>query len=239
MKFVAKKPPRASHPHYIKRLRIWQRRLRERLFILLLIIQIFSLFVMPSVRAAGLAIPHIIIVGIFLIFVTFAIVLSRSRYAIATMIISAALTIIGTKLRQEQPDLLNDIISTTGQVLTQLSLLWVVSTAVFGPGRTTHHRILGAVTMYLAIGTIFTSTYILLAEALPATFTHIPKNPFEIRETLTYFSFSTLTTGSFGDIVPLHPIARSLANLESICGQLFPATLLARIVGLLSQQKSR
>jgi hypothetical protein len=33
-------------------------------------------------------------------------------------------------------------------------------------------------------------------------------------------------------IMPVHPIARALANVESICGQLFPATLLARIVGL-------
>jgi hypothetical protein len=36
---------------------------------------------------------------------------------------------------------------------------------------------------------------------------------------LTSFSFSTLTTSSFGDIVPMHPIARSLANREAICGQ--------------------
>jgi hypothetical protein len=47
-----------------------------------------------------------------------------------------------------------------------------------------------------------------------------------------YFSFVTLTTVGYGDIVPVHPIARSLCNLEAICGQLYPATLLARIVTL-------
>jgi hypothetical protein len=30
----------------------------------------------------------------------------------------------------------------------------------------------------------------------------------------------------------VHPLARSLANLEAVIGQLFPATLLARIVAL-------
>jgi hypothetical protein len=49
---------------------------------------------------------------------------------------------------------------------------------------------------------------------------------------LLYFSFSTLTTAGFGDITPVHPLARNLANLESVIGQLYPATLLARLVSL-------
>jgi hypothetical protein len=36
----------------------------------------------------------------------------------------------------------------------------------------------------------------------------------------------------FGDIVPVHPFARSLTNVEAIFGQLYPATLLARMVTL-------
>jgi hypothetical protein len=42
----------------------------------------------------------------------------------------------------------------------------------------------------------------------------------------------TVTSVGYGDIVPLHPYARSLANLEAIIGQLYPATLLARLVTL-------
>lgn len=42
----------------------------------------------------------------------------------------------------------------------------------------------------------------------------------------------TLTTTGYGDIVPLHSVARSLAALESVIGQLFPATLLPRLVSL-------
>jgi hypothetical protein len=41
-----------------------------------------------------------------------------------------------------------------------------------------------------------------------------------------------LTTVGYGDIAPLDPIARALANVESIIGQLYPATLLARLVTL-------
>jgi len=52
------------------------------------------------------------------------------------------------------------------------------------------------------------------------------------RGRLLYFSLVTLTTTAYGDIVPLHPVSRSLATLESVIGQLFPATLLARLVAL-------
>jgi len=36
----------------------------------------------------------------------------------------------------------------------------------------------------------------------------------------------------YGDIVPVGPFARTLANLEAIVGQLYPAALLARLITL-------
>lgn len=54
---------------------------------------------------------------------------------------------------------------------------------------------------------------------------HLPSN-------LIYLSFVTLTSVGYGDIVPVHPVARSLTNIETIIGQLYPATLMARLVTL-------
>jgi hypothetical protein len=45
-----------------------------------------------------------------------------------------------------------------------------------------------------------------------------------------YFSFVTLATLGYGDISPVHPIARSLAVAEAITGQLYLAILIARLV---------
>ncbi len=216
----------------VRALRKWHGRLREPMLTLLLAIQIMSLFVMPGMRSVGFSPPRIVTIAVLLVFVGLAAILSRSRAAKVMLVASVALTIAGGVWRSEHANLLTNAVSTMGQVLTQLSLLWVVASAVFGPGRTTYHRILGGIVMYLGIGMLFTSLDILLAQSISGAFTHIPDDSFGQRETLTYFSFSTLTTGSFGDIIPVHPIARNLANMESICGQLFPATLLARIVGL-------
>jgi ion channel len=46
------------------------------------------------------------------------------------------------------------------------------------------------------------------------------------------FSFTTLTSVGFGDVVPTHPLTRGISNLEGVVGQLFPATVIARMVTL-------
>jgi len=49
---------------------------------------------------------------------------------------------------------------------------------------------------------------------------------------LLYFSLSALTTAGGSDIIAQHPLVRSLSSLEAVIGQLYPATLLARLVTL-------
>jgi len=55
--------------------------------------------------------------------------------------------------------------------------------------------------------------------------------PHELAE-LNYFSFVTLTTLGYGDIVPRTRMARMLAQLEAVTGQLYLAILVARLVAL-------
>ena len=50
--------------------------------------------------------------------------------------------------------------------------------------------------------------------------------------TALYFSFATLTTLGYGDILPTSPISRMLASMEAITGQLYLAVLVARLVGM-------
>lgn len=47
-----------------------------------------------------------------------------------------------------------------------------------------------------------------------------------------YFSFVTLTTLGYGDIVPLQPFSRSLVTLEALTGQIYLVVLVARLVSL-------
>ena len=56
---------------------------------------------------------------------------------------------------------------------------------------------------------------------------------------MLYFSLTTLTTTGYGDIVPIDPIARSLANLEAVLGQFYLAITVARLVTLELESRRR
>jgi hypothetical protein len=88
--------------------------------------------------------------------------------------------------------------------------------------------------LYLTIGITFVALYGFMTLLVPKAFNGLPalQDNLSVASNLIYFSFVTLTSVGYGDIVPLHPIARSLANIEAIIGQLYPATLLARLVTL-------
>jgi voltage-gated potassium channel Kch len=107
-----------------------------------------------------------------------------------------------------------------------------VGTAVYAPGRITIHRLQGAVVIYLSAAMIFATAYRLIWELIPGAFSHLPTGtniPYEFG-TMLYFSITTLATVGYGDIVPLHPFARSLANFEAIAGQFYLAMTVARLV---------
>jgi hypothetical protein len=115
-------------------------------------------------------------------------------------------------------------------------LLVVVSERVLRAGAITVHRILGAVAVYLLIGVIWAQAYALVAHADPAAFAHpVPHEPHDLAP-LLYYSFATLTTVGYGDVLAVHPLARSLAMLEAVIGQLYSAILVARLVGLSLQR---
>ncbi|MGC2123256.1 MAG: potassium channel family protein, partial [Xanthobacteraceae bacterium] len=87
--------------------------------------------------------------------------------------------------------------------------------------------------LFLSIGLVFVAIFSFLLLLAPNAFTNIEarRGDFPVGS-LVYFSFVTLTTMGYGDIVPVHPYARGLVNIEAIIGQLYPATLLARLVTL-------
>ena len=109
----------------------------------------------------------------------------------------------------------------------------LVAWAVFGGGRISYHRIVGAILLYLLIAVIFATLFAVIGLSTPDAFKGIAfEDDAALANSLFYLSFVTLTSTGYGDIIPVHPIARSLCNIESIIGQLYPATILARLVTL-------
>ena len=90
----------------------------------------------------------------------------------------------------------------------------------------------GAVSAYLLIGITFGLIYMTIAGLVPGSFkdTVDPAKNFTPAD-FTFFSFVTLTTVGYGDIVPWHSHARSLAIIESVIGIMYPAVLISRLIG--------
>jgi len=91
----------------------------------------------------------------------------------------------------------------------------------------------GAVSGYLLIGITFGMAYMLIGHLRPGSF----RNTLEPGKLMTpsefsFFSFVTLTTVGYGDIVPWDAHARALAIIESVIGIMYPAVLIGRLVGV-------
>jgi len=96
-------------------------------------------------------------------------------------------------------------------------------------------RVFAALDTYLLVGLIFGVAYSLLDQAWPGSFAK-PLDTDLGLEGGVYFSFVTLATLGYGDVVPVSDVARGLAILESVAGQLYLAVLVARLVALYGWQ---
>ncbi len=114
-------------------------------------------------------------------------------------------------------------------------LAGLVLVQVFRDGPITVGRICGAIAVYLLLGLMFAFLYTALAFVVPDAFTVTPApiHPYTaVASEFVYFSFVTLSTVGYGDIEPVYPVVRSLATLEAVIGQMYPAVLLARLVSM-------
>jgi hypothetical protein len=114
--------------------------------------------------------------------------------------------------------------------------------------RVTGEIIFGSICVYLIIGLIWAMIYSVIEIIKPGSF----YSSIEVFGTsgsellsrasvkvLIYYSFTTMTTLGYGDIVPLTPPARMFSTLEAVVGQIYLAVLIARLVGLHIVQSKR
>ena len=92
--------------------------------------------------------------------------------------------------------------------------------------------IFGAMVVYLLMGLMWGYAYTLLEHLLPGSFTH-PANITELDvTTFDYFSFVTMTTLGYGDIIPASEPAKAMVMTQTVTGQVYLAVLVARLVGI-------
>lgn len=107
------------------------------------------------------------------------------------------------------------------------------------PGEVGTEQVYAALSGYLLIGLVFAVLYFAVDRFLPGSLGPAgaaPAGPVALNE-MIYFSFVTLATLGYGDIVPHSDLARGLAVLEAITGQLYIAVLVATLISSYTQSR--
>jgi hypothetical protein len=91
-------------------------------------------------------------------------------------------------------------------------------------------HIYAALSAYLLAGIFFGVLYHAVESVWPNSFAAAgASKEFQLFDAI-YFSFVTLATLGYGDLVPVSEAARGLAVVEAVSGQLFLAVMIARLV---------
>lgn len=215
-------------------------RWRDPLLTALTILLALLIFVLAPLRAERVSGAQEIGFALVAVLTGAVLVLSGKRFAIWALLTAILLAGIAAVHRLYQPSILDVYLDATAWLLISVALILEVGRAVFGPGRVTYHRVIGAVLLYLAIGLAFAALFTFIGAASDTAFSgFVVRDSATLADVMLYFSFGALTGIGSGDITALHPIARSLVLVEAMIGQLYPATLLARIVTLEVEDRGR
>jgi hypothetical protein len=221
--------------------RAWQDRVRDPSLSVLLVLQLSLMFVALPLDALGVPIAEPAVRSLLLLVLTVVVVLSQRAFSIVIILLGLAMIGADLAFGPEWPPLAGNVLNDGGVLLVFSTLAWVVVHAVYASGRITSHRLQGAAVVYLSLASVFAALFSLVGELVPGAFANLPaetRGPHEVA-TMLYFSLATLTTVGYGDIVPVNPFARSLANLEAVIGQFYIAITITRLVTLEMEGRRR
>ena len=110
---------------------------------------------------------------------------------------------------------------------------------IFAEQDVTKDTIAGAAAVYLLFGLMWSFLYGVLEHIEPGSFAISEAQTLGERNIFIYYSFVTITTLGYGDIMPVTYIASSLAVMEAVVGQLYLVVLVAWLVGMYVSKKSK
>lgn len=105
---------------------------------------------------------------------------------------------------------------------------------IFKDGPVNFYRVQGSVVIFLIIGIVYAWVYTLVEALLPGSFSSVvssAQHPTLFSQFL-YFSFVTMSTLGYGDLIPTGALAKSLVIFQGIIGLLYPVVLIARLVSM-------
>jgi hypothetical protein len=194
------------------------------------------LFVVVMPFLVGVPKGDLIVSGLLtLIMASGIVVVGASRWTLTVAAVLAVPSIIGKWLNHFFPELLPASFYLAGGVLFLAFVVGHLVRFTLRAKRVSTDVLFAGIATYLVLGILFALAYLLIAQLVPDAFefpgratSGRPLGSFEA----VYYSFVTLSTMGYGDVLPLVPVARMLAMVEAMTGVFFISVLIARLVAL-------
>ena len=161
----------------------------------------------------------------------------RLRTIVGVVLVAPAL--VGEWLSYWQPDLPSSVMIRGSGVLFIGYVVLEFLRFVLRAPRVDFGVLCAGIATYLMLGLLWSFAYILVDRLIPNSFVFTvgPVSSHSMNNfNALYFSFTTLSTVGYGDIVPLSGVARMLAMVEAVFGMFYVTLLIARLVSLYSSK---
>jgi hypothetical protein len=137
----------------------WRDRIRNPSLSVLLVLQLFLLFLAVPLAATGLPLAGAVDQWLLLTVLALVVMLSQRGGAIVIILLGLAAILASVTPSRDWPPMTASVLHRGGIMLTFSALTWVVAHAVYARGRVTFHRLQGAVVVYLSLATIFAAAF--------------------------------------------------------------------------------
>jgi hypothetical protein len=176
--------------------------------------------------SAVAAVQTVLFVGALALTLRTPLISRRAARMMIAVVLVVSAAAVGVALANPSEKALGSVQIWTGLLL--LAAVIVLVRRVLAMPTVTVQSIYGALSAYIIVGLMFASFYGAMwrLSAGPFFANGSPENT----QTFQYFSFTTLTTLGYGDFTAAGNAGRAVAVIEAMVGQIFLATLVARLV---------
>lgn len=180
---------------------------------------------------AGGVWPAVFYAFFSIIFVVAVFAMSRSRAARWSIVVTGGAVFMTGLANSYAPSSATALGLYLSVIAYHSVVIVVLAQYIFGAAQVLTEVIVAATSLYLIIGSIFTALFGLVEWVAPGSFVSSSGAAVEWQQFL-YFSYITLTSLGYGDILPVGFYAQSLAAFEAVAGVLYTVILLSRLVGM-------
>lgn len=209
------------------------RKIRSGLLLVALVALIVSAFILPT--APGSTAARVMAIVYLIVFSVASYLIGARRKWLVAYGILAACGWVAELVCAVLPTLYPAIEITRDSliVLLQLMLVWLVFRfSMLDPHANRADRIVAGISGYLIMALLWAGLYAVHERIRPGGFVDSAKGAIHAAEgDFLYYSFITLTTTGYGEILPVSPSARMLASFQSVAGTLYLAVFIAVLLG--------